>query len=221
MATLGVAVAFLIWIGTMGPAQASAWGSWVQAVAVVLALAFGAAQLSEMRRVREEQVRPNVSVRLELEVETYSAYFVVHNYGASSARELKFTFDPPIKTSHDVFPHQHDTDCVAHPSQWLLFRGGIDVLAPGEQIRTAFELMKRWNEFRNDLPKRFDVDIHYKNANDEQFGPERFVLDVEMLSQLMHVESGDSVKNQTKKMASSIEKIEKHLARGLANKAAN
>ena len=73
--------------------------------------------------------------------------------------------------------------------------------------------MKRWNEFRNDLPKRFAVDIHYKNANHEQFGPERFVLDVEMLSQLMYVESGDSVKNQTKKMATSIEKIEKHLGR--------
>lgn len=211
LAAAGIALRFLLWIGTMGPARASAWGSWVQAVAVVLALAFGGAQLREMRRVREEQARPNVSVRLELEVETSSAYFVVHNYGATSARDLKFTFDPPIKTSHELVPHEHDVNCEAHPSQWLLFRYGIAVLAPGEQIRTAFELMKRWDQHRKDLPERFDVAIRYQDSTNRRFGPERFVLDLEMLGQLIHLESSGSVANQIKRLAISIDKIEEHL----------
>jgi hypothetical protein len=209
---VGGTVYFLVWVGHLDPARASAWGTWVQAIAVIAALGFAAAQIREMRIVREAQSRPYVSVRLDLDTETREAYFVCQNFGTTAALDVAFSFEPPLKTSASFDSSASVPGSLLDPSTWILFRDGISVLAPGEQIRTALESMRKRADHIAELPGRYVVTVSYAGGNRKKFDRERFVFDFDMLGQVMFAESSASMRNQLVKLATSVEKIEKHLS---------
>jgi hypothetical protein len=100
----------------------------LQLVLLVVAAWFGWNQLSEAKDLREDQTRPFVAVDLD---STRKPFFdlVVKNLGVTMARDFRFKFDPPAKSTMDG----------VSLDKLKLFRHGISALPPGKEIRFVFD----------------------------------------------------------------------------------
>lgn len=90
---------------------------------------------------------------------------VVKNIGPTLARDERFEFDPPIKSSDD------DLD----PNKIKMFRAGISTLAPGKEIRTLFEKGPARHE--SELPETYEVTIIYTDQSGKRNYEEKIDLD--------------------------------------------
>jgi hypothetical protein len=75
---------------------ASDWAG-LQFVVLVVAALVAYRQVSEARRLREEQARPFVLI--DVVVWNTIAEFTITNSGATIARNVRFEFNPPLKSS--------------------------------------------------------------------------------------------------------------------------
>jgi hypothetical protein len=123
----------------------------LQLLVVVAAAIFAWSQLSEARRLREDQTRPFVIVDLDSQVRPFFD-LVVKNVGTTMARDVTIRFEPELKSSLDDFD----------PSKLKMFNDGISTFPPGKEIRTLFDSGPQ--RFNADLPDVYEVTVMYKDA---------------------------------------------------------
>jgi len=100
----------------------------LQLFVLAAAAVYGRRQLKEAKELREAQTRPFVVIDLGSSAHTLFD-LVVKNIGPTLARDVRFEFDPPIRS----------TDKDLDPNKLKMFREGISTLAPGKEIRALFE----------------------------------------------------------------------------------
>lgn len=122
----------------------------LQLLVLTAAAFFGRRQLNEAKELREAQTRPFVVIDLDTSAHTLFD-LVVRNIGPTLARDVRFGFDPPIKSTDD------DLD----PNKIKMFREGISTLAPGKELRTLFE--RGPARHKSDLPDTYQVTVSYKD----------------------------------------------------------
>jgi hypothetical protein len=81
--------------------SASAWSALTFLVLLAAAVA-GARQVREARGLREEQVRPFVLI--DFRAWQTIVEIVITNIGSTLAREVTFSFDPPLASTRDNEP---------------------------------------------------------------------------------------------------------------------
>jgi len=136
----------------------------LQFLVLIAAAVFGRRQLNEAKELREAQTRPFVVI--DLGSSAHSLFdLVVKNIGPTLARDVRFVFDPPIKSTDD------DLD----PNKIKMFREGISTLAPGKEIRTLFE--KGPDRHTSGLPDIYEVTVSYTDQAGKRKYEEKIDLD--------------------------------------------
>ncbi len=136
----------------------------LQLVVLIAAAFFGRRQLNEAKELREAQTRPFVVIDLDSSAHTLFD-LVVKNIGPTLARDVRFEFDPPIRSTDD------DLD----PNKIKMFREGISTLAPGKEIRTLFETGPA--RHKSELPDTYEVTVSYSDQTGKRQYQERVDLD--------------------------------------------
>jgi hypothetical protein len=117
------------------------------AIYIVLGL-FAWRQVSEARKLREEQARPFVIVDFE---PGFLVYLTVENLGRTMAREISIRFDKPLESSLSGARELDESP---------LFREPIPTLPPGKKIRVLFDQFS--GRMDAGLPLTYDVELRYR-----------------------------------------------------------
>jgi hypothetical protein len=117
------------------------------AIYIVLGL-FAWRQVSEARKLREEQARPFVIVDFE---PGFLVYLTVENLGRTMAREISIRFDKPLESSLSGARELDESP---------LFREPIPTLPPGKKIRVLFDQFS--GRMDAGLPLTYDVELRYQ-----------------------------------------------------------
>jgi hypothetical protein len=136
----------------------------LQLLVLTAAAVYGRRQLKEARELREAQTRPFVIIDLGSSAHTLFD-LVVKNIGPTLARDVRFEFDPPIRS----------TDGDLDPNKLKMFREGISTLAPGKEIRTLFE--RGPARHKSDLPDTYEVTVAYTDQTGKRAYEEKIDLD--------------------------------------------
>jgi hypothetical protein len=102
-----------------------------QLLVLLVAAVVAGYQVWEARRLREAQIRPFVVI--DFEVWRGFVELKIKNFGSTLARNVKFTFDPPVQTTFDADPDKGPL------AEIPLFRDGIASLPPGKEITLVFD----------------------------------------------------------------------------------
>ena len=150
--------------------QWSALGVVVTAIIAVVAAVFAFFQLREARRLREAQARPFVIV----DVQTSHAIarvlnLVVENIGRTLARNVRFSFLPPLTTTMKGYD-------IANT---VLVREGIAMLPPGRRMEYLFD--ESVARHKQQLPSRYEVVVDYDDASGRRQESLRFTIDLSPL----------------------------------------
>jgi len=136
----------------------------LQLVVLAAAAVFGRRQFNEAKELREAQTRPFVVIDLGSSAHTLFD-LVVKNIGPTLARNVRFEFNPPIRS----------TDDTLDPNKLKMFREGISTLAPGKEIRTLFEKGPARHE--SELPDTYEVTVSYTDQTGKRNYEEKIDLD--------------------------------------------
>lgn len=157
--------------GVVGALTAEEWtavGSVVTAAVAVLAAAFAALQVLELRRTREDQTRPFVIVDIQPGAAWANLLdLVVENIGSTAARDVHISFDPPLEQSKD------DGYPIADSA---LIRNGIQMLPPGRRIRAFFDASH--DRVNSELPMQYDVTVRLKDARGRSQPDQNYTIDM-------------------------------------------
>lgn len=176
----------------------------LQLLVLIAAAFFGRRQLNEAKELREAQTRPFVVIDLGSSAHTLFD-LVVKNIGPTLARDVRFNFDPPIKSTDD------DLD----PNKIKMFREGISTLAPGKEIRTLFEKGPARHE--SDLPDTYEVTVRYTDQSGKRHYLETIDLDFGLYWDRLTVSRRDihDLHKQLETIAKEIGRWRPNLGRGL------
>jgi len=148
----------------------SAFGAMITAAVAVVAALFARSQVREARRTREAQTQPFVIVDLQPSPdEIHVLNLIVENIGATIARDVAITFDPPLKSS------MHDYEIADSP----LLTEGIPTLPPGRRIEALFDIS--FLRLKTDLPMRYDATISFCDAFGRKQEPLQYIIDLHHL----------------------------------------
>ncbi len=151
----------------------SAIATMVSATAAWAAVFVVGRQVREMRRLREEQARPFVVVRLKL---GRLVSIVVENVGPAQARDVRFSFAPPLTSTST-------SSGGPYPAvRALALQEGLESLAPGDAFE--FVLDASADRFkRSDLPMRIEASATYHQTLDGKLRryTDTYVLDLQSL----------------------------------------
>lgn len=157
------------------------------ALVALFAAIFAALQVRELRRTREDQVRPYVIVDIQPGA-TWDNLFdlVIENIGSTPAHGVTFEFEPPLEQSDDS----------GYPiSESVLLREGVLMLPPGRKIRAFFDASHK--RIDTDLPMRYSVTVRLKNSNGKRQPAQRYTIDLNYmygLTQIREYGSHDAAK---------------------------
>ena len=176
----------------------------LQLLVLIAAAFFGRRQLNEAKELREAQTRPFVVIDLGSSAHTLFD-LVVKNIGQTLARDVRFKFDPPIRSTDD------DLD----PNKVKMFREGISTLAPGKEIRTLFE--KGPDRHKSELPDTYMVTVTYTDQSGKRSYEEKVDLDFGLYWDRLTVSRRDvhDLNEQLETIAKEIRKWGPNLGRGL------
>jgi len=137
-----------------------------QLLVLVIGGYFAWRQVREARRLREETVRPFVL----LDFEPFNAFveLSIKNVGSLLARNVRFTFDPPVETTFDSNPE------FGPLAEKQLFQEGIPSLPPAKEIRMMFD--RGVDRTERGLPDSYEVEVSYTDPFGHPF-TERMVID--------------------------------------------
>src|SRR4051812_48588940 len=109
--------------------DAAAWeaaGTWTTAFIAVGAGSVAWQQVREARRLREAEAQPFIIVTLEPDpLDTFIVNLRVENIGQTLARDVEFTFTPPLASVMD-----ENADDDAGLAESYLVRDGIPTMPP-------------------------------------------------------------------------------------------
>lgn len=176
----------------------------IQLLVLTAAALFGRRQLNEAKELREAQTRPFVIIDLGSSAQTLFD-LVVKNIGSTLARDVRFEFDPPIKSTDD------DLD----PNKIKMFREGISTLAPGKEIRTLFD--QGPTRHKSDLPDIYEVTVTYTDQTGKRNYQEMIDLDFGLYWDRRTVNRRDvhDVHKQLETIAKEMGRWRPNLGRGL------
>ncbi|HWC15356.1 MAG TPA: hypothetical protein VG929_12310 [Actinomycetota bacterium] len=177
----------------------SALAAWVTAALLFGSLIFAGMQIHQARRLREEQSRPFVVVDFDagrLPV----IDLTVQNVGATMARNVRMTFDPPLERAIEK------KDRVGRLANSSLIQNGLPTLPPGKEIRTFFDMS--FERVSSDLPTKYKVRITYDDFRGRRLDPDEYVLDLGMYKDLEFI-----VRKGAHEAAKALEEIHKEMKR--------
>lgn len=153
------------------------WTDVVVAAAAVLTLVvavwaawYARGQVQLARQTREDQSRPFVVVDFESSVVWLNVInLVVANVGQTLARDVKLTFDPPLRSSQDKSEQFALQDSA-------LITEGISAMPPGRRIETLFDLSHE--RINTELPMRYRVTVECADAHGRKQAPLTYDLDL-------------------------------------------
>jgi hypothetical protein len=157
---------------TWDAADWTAAGAWAT-VAVGSGAAWAALrQVRESRHLREAQAQPFIVVALEPDpIDQFMVNLRVENIGQTLARDVKFTFDPPLKSVMDA---KADDDEVLADSP--LVKEGIPTMPPGMKIERIFDVVTLWENGEPPV-RRYDVEVNYSDRRGQPQEPLRYPID--------------------------------------------
>jgi hypothetical protein len=130
---------------------------------LLAAAAVGWFQLEEARKLREASLRPFITI--DFEVESPMFYVAVTNIGATLARDVTATFDPPLESA------AIGEDAEFHPRFQELLAAGLPTLAPGKKIRTLLDVgpQRKASGLRDDynVTVSYTADVTGKSYTEE------------------------------------------------------
>lgn len=133
-------------------------------------------QVREARRTREAQAQPFVVVDIEPgEVWDNAMQLVIENVGRTLATDVKIRFTPPLETTLD------DYDLTGS----VLLREGIATMPPRRRVTALFDMSH--DRIKADLPLRYDVQVHFKDARGWPQDALRYVVDLSYMSGLQNL----------------------------------
>lgn len=179
----------------LNPAELAAW---VQAGAVVLAVAAAVWQILEARRTRRQEARAYVVVLFDVHADRMSLPdLAIANLGRTAARDITVSYTPELQS------HTWDS-----PKAEAFFRGGIAMLAPGQRLATVFDNM---SERPKDWDDRYEAHVAYTDTFGKRHR-ETFVLDLGTYRGIHYVDrkSVHHVHEQMKKLVTEV----RHLREG-------
>lgn len=142
-------------ISTWGPAE---WAALGQVGALIVAIVAGLLvyrQVKDGQQIREDQTRPYVIV--DLDFRGFQVALVVKNVGASPARDVKVTFDQPLRRP---YPDDDPTE------EFAVFSRGIPMLAPGRSIRIDFGTGPSFFPTEGGgVPLRYEATVRYTSLD--------------------------------------------------------
>lgn len=163
---------------------ADAWtaiGTWSLAAVAVGAVLPALGQLREMRRTREDELRPSVVVSLEPTTASRQMInLVIENIGRTTAHDVRLTFDPPIATTVNEPPYALDDSA--------LIREGVPTMPPGHRITTLFEHGPSYAKVKDEAPACYTVTVRLKDGRGREQAAQVFVLDLRHLMSLQYIE---------------------------------
>lgn len=157
--------------------QVNAGAAVAQTVLVFAGLGFAWKQISDGLKARAEQAQDAEAARRDQERAYVAIYFDVRddrrtvpdlhirNFGQTAAYDVKFTFDPPLRSSFD------DTMPI---NEVGMIRDGIPTLPPGLSMTTVFDA---YHERPDDWENAYKATVTYKDRSGETH-TEEFVLDL-------------------------------------------
>lgn len=163
------------------------WGNvpgWIAASAgfLTLCVALAAArvaynQLKLARALREDMARPYVVVDFEPAKGTGPPFMelVIRNIGKTMARDVTFSFDPPLRSTFDDDVKAAFNHTIA---EYTILKDGISTMPPGREYRILFEFMDD-RLHRKDLERRYDVTINFASDRHKE-DPLTQVLDLNL-----------------------------------------
>lgn len=146
--------------------SSSAW-SGITFLALVVAAYIAWRQVKEAQRLREEQARPFVII--DFHAWQTIVELTIKNIGATMAWDVRFTFTPSLKTTHDDGPGRGDL------MELNIFKNGIRSLPPNKEMRLFFDQFPA--RIAAGLPMTYAVDISYRDPKGKRY-TEQTVLDL-------------------------------------------
>ncbi len=142
----------------------SAIAAWVGLLLAVVAARYAWSQYSAARQTRDEQAQPYVAIYMEpTEADRNAVDLIVKNFGATAARDIAITIEPPLKSSLNA-----EVDNVNVPSV-------IRTLVPGQQWSTFWDTT--FHRRDRGLPTHHTATIQFKDSRNRTLGPYTFDLD--------------------------------------------
>jgi hypothetical protein len=142
----------------------SAIAAWVGLLLAVIAARYAWSQYSAARQTRDEQAQPYVAIYMEpTEADRNAVDLIVKNFGATAARDIAITIEPPLQSSLNA-----EVDKVNVPSV-------IRTLVPGQQWSTFWDTT--FHREDRGLPTHHTATIEFKDSRNRTLGPYTFDLD--------------------------------------------
>jgi hypothetical protein len=142
----------------------SAIAAWVGLILAVITVLYAWSQFKEARQTRDEQAQPYVAIYIEpTEADPNAVDLIIKNFGATAARDVSVTIDPPPKSSVNA-----SIDDVKVPSI-------IRTLVPGQYWSTFWDTT--FHREKQGLPAHHTATISFKDSRERQLGPYTFDLD--------------------------------------------
>ena len=155
--------------------NSGAWlaiAAWAAVVVGVAALIYAWVQIRGNRRLKVEQIRPQVAMYMEPHAADWHLIeLVARNFGRTAAYDVRFTFfKPPTVARYEDEYDDRRPDVVALPLPDLL-----PVLAPGQEWRMVWDSQMDRDELGESIESRFDGTITYFDRADDgrRFGKRR------------------------------------------------
>lgn len=160
-------------------------------------------QAAREERRQEELARPFVVVDFEPSPAWGNAVnLVFENLGKTLAKNVRFTFEPPLKSS------QSGTGFEVADS--VLIKSGVPAMPPGKRIEALFDLSHE--RISTDLPMTYRVKVDCEDASGRRQETLEYVLDLGFRYSLGRID----VKT-IHHAAESLKKIEQNLKKWTAN----
>ena len=150
------------------------WADWFAAGAAVVTMGVAAyaawyakRQVDHAREERADRNRPFVTVALEPS-HSLVANIVIRNNGATLAKDVRFTFDPPWVSSDPKSTKIRESK---------IWTEGIPSLVPGAELRIFADTFPE--RHKTDLPTSYSVQVTCRGADGATFS-ETYVLDFDV-----------------------------------------
>jgi len=146
----------------------------LQLLVLIGAAFFAWRQVTEARRLREQQIRPFVVI--DFHPAESVIWLEIENIGTTLARDVRFEITPPLETTLSGAPLM----------ELKMFQEGIATLAPGKKIRTLFDTAVQ-RIGRTDLPDLYRVTATYTDESGKRAFKETLDLDLGIYKNLSYI----------------------------------
>ena len=152
-------LAHLPWIWNWTAAGWAAAAAWLTVVVAAVAALFARRQVLEARQTREDQAQPFVIVDFEASAaSSIHLELVIRNTGTTLAKNVTFTFDPPLASTLS------DSDPEFRLADSAIVTQGIPTLPPQREYRMLFERLP--DRFKSALPRSYRATVRFDDARD-------------------------------------------------------